>query len=153
MQCGWTLPRTEFQLEVETANEDWIGQYWPKEELELRADGDANLTVEDLSTFKVPRCKACGMDAVKPRVVFFGESMQSSVRQASLDRVHSAGRLLIMGTSTTVFSVFRLCLLAEQLNKAIAIVNVGPTRADPLAQLKLEGQCGPVLSAIYSALD
>ena len=45
-----------------------------------------------------------------------------------------------------VFSGYRFAKLASETGKPIVIVNDGLTRADDLADLKLEGDCGDVLS-------
>jgi NAD-dependent SIR2 family protein deacetylase len=65
-----------------------------------------------------------------------------------MDAVASADGVLAVGSSLQVFSGFRFCRLASELGKPIAIINPGKTRADPLAAVKLQAECGPLLEAL-----
>ena len=47
-----------------------------------------------------------------------------------------------------VYSGFRFARLAAELRKPIVLVNQGRTRADDLAELKLDDDCVRVLSGI-----
>jgi len=67
-----------------------------------------------------------------PNVIFFGGSLQPEVKENAQALVDSANALLIAGTSCQVFSAFRLVQVAHRSGKPVAIVNVGPTRADNL---------------------
>jgi NAD-dependent SIR2 family protein deacetylase len=51
-----------------------------------------------------------------------------------------------------VYSGFRFVRLAREAGLPIAIVNRGSTRADDLADLKVEGDVGAVLTSAVSAL-
>jgi len=54
-----------------------------------------------------------------------------------------------------VASVYRLCKAAAEKSPApsdIVLVNIGPTRIDPLISLKIEAQCGQVLKSLCSHL-
>jgi len=63
-------------------------------------------------------------------------------------RVDEADALLVVGSSLTVWSGFRFAKRASERRIPIAIVNIGPTRADDLATLKVDANCGEVLAAI-----
>jgi NAD-dependent SIR2 family protein deacetylase len=65
-----------------------------------------------------------------------------------MSRVDEADALLVVGSSLTVWSGFRFAKRAHERGVPIAIVNIGPTRADDLATLKVEERCGAVLSAV-----
>jgi NAD+-dependent protein deacetylase sirtuin 4 len=47
-----------------------------------------------------------------------------------------------------VYSGYRFVVRAHELGKFIAIVNIGPTRADGLAHVKVDGRCSDVLKKI-----
>jgi NAD-dependent deacetylase sirtuin 4 len=47
-----------------------------------------------------------------------------------------------------VYSGYRFAVRARQHGKMIAIVNIGPTRADDLAHIKVDGRCSDVLKNI-----
>ena len=67
-----------------------------------------------------------------------------SAAKAALGR---ADALLVVGSSLMVFSGFRFARHAAEAGKPIAIVNRGRTRADDLATLKVDGDCGAILAA------
>ena len=47
-----------------------------------------------------------------------------------------------------VYSGFRFIQRAVEQGKEIAIVNIGPTRGDKLANLKIDARCGEILPLI-----
>ncbi len=53
--------------------------------------------------------------------------------------------VLVVGSSLMVWSAFRLVAAAKQAGAALALVNVGPTRADSLADLRVEALAGEAL--------
>lgn len=59
--------------------------------------------------------------------------------------VSESDALLVLGSSLTVFSSYRIILQAVEENVDVAIVNIGPTRADPLIGLKISAKCGDIL--------
>lgn len=59
--------------------------------------------------------------------------------------VDYADSLLVLGTSLTTFSGYRIILQANEAVKPIAILNIGETRADDLAHVKVSGRCGEIL--------
>jgi NAD-dependent SIR2 family protein deacetylase len=83
-----------------------------------------------------------------PDVVFFGGSVPAARVEQCKAAVHSADALLAVGTSLQVYSGFRFCRLAAELGKPIALVNQGITRADDLAELKLNSDCATLLSRV-----
>lgn len=57
----------------------------------------------------------------------------------------AADLVLVVGSSLMVWSAFRLIKAAKEGGARLAIVNVGPTRADDLADLKVEALAGEVM--------
>jgi NAD-dependent SIR2 family protein deacetylase len=99
----------------------------------------------------VPDCPACG-GLLKPAVVFFGENVPRARVEAALAALRDADALLVLGSSLMVFSGYRFCLAARDLHKPIAAVNLGRTRADAILDLKMEADCGTVLSETVEEL-
>ena len=58
----------------------------------------------------------------------------------------------MLGSSLQVFSAFRLARAAHQAGKPIAILNVGPTRADELSTLRVGCDAAEVLPRLVEAL-
>ena len=119
--------------------------------VESAPDGDAELAASDLSGFRVPDCDAC--DGVfKPDVVFFGENVPKAWVDAAWALMDGAEALLVVGSSLTVFSGRRFVYGAQKAGIPVAIVNLGPTRADELAALKVEAPVGTVLPRLAEEL-
>lgn len=68
----------------------------------------------------------------------------------SLQHNSSAFLYLIVSVSVVpkVYSGYRFLLAASDRKMPVAILNIGSTRADHLAELKVSGRCGEVLSVI-----
>ena len=49
---------------------------------------------------------------------------------------------------TDVYSGYRIVLQAKEENKKVALINIGPTRADKLADVKVASRAGLVLSKL-----
>jgi NAD-dependent SIR2 family protein deacetylase len=114
-------------------------------------DGDAELDDAEHRDFVVPTCNACG-GILKPAVVFFGETVPPQRVAAAYAGLERSDALLVAGSSLMVFSGYRFVKRAATYGKPIAIVNVGKTRADALAHLKIQGGCASTLTAAVAHL-
>lgn len=139
MDCGTGLPRATVQVELARLNPAWR---------DLRADsapdGDADLEHADFDAFAVPPCPACG-GLLKPDVVFFGESVPRERVEAARNALDDSDAMLVVGSSLMVYSGYRFARMAHEAGLPIAILTRGVTRADDLADLKLEADCVDVL--------
>ena len=149
--CGTQVSREDFQQRLLTLNADWRPLRFP-ETVEIRPDGDAELPAEAIAYFRVPACDVCG-GIMKPDVVFFGENVASNVVSEAW-RVFETGEvLLVTGSSLAVYSGRRFIDRAARDGVPIAIVNRGPTRADEVAAVKVDGTLGVILPELAEALD
>lgn len=142
IECQASHARLDYQRALEAANPDWHAEVF-----RYKPDGDAELADASYESFCVPGCANCG-GVVKPDVVMFGETVPKERVQQSLSAVDRADALLVVGSSLMLFSGFRFARHAAAQQKAIAIVNEGRTRADDMAVLKVEADCGDVLSMV-----
>lgn len=142
MTCGSKVTRADFHRELERRNPSWTP-------LDARSapDGDADLDGLDFASFDVPACGACG-GMLKTDVVFFGESVPRERVTASMAALERANGVLIVGSSLMVYSGYRFALAAAKLDKPIAAVNLGRTRADPLLTLKVAENCAEALESV-----
>lgn len=115
------------------------------ESVEFTPDGDAE--VEGTENFVVPSCIKC-KGVYKPDVVFFGESVPSARVELAFSLLESSDVLLVAGTSLTVNSGFRFAKQAAKSQKPIIVVNIGPTRADNLANAKIEANTSLALERL-----
>lgn len=150
LECGIELPRAEVQERLAALNAEWLASArWDSlrgDEADFAPDGDAEVARELVGGFQVPECRRCG-GVLKPAVVFFGESVPPEKVAYAMRRVDEADAMLVVGSSLTVWSGFRFVKRAHERGLPIAIVNIGPTRADELAAMKIEQRCGAVLTA------
>lgn len=146
LQCNRRMPRPEWQAGLAVANPEWKSTV-----AAIKPDGDVELQAGDEQSFIVPPCGTCG-GIIKPDVVFFGESVPRRRVETAIAAIHDSGALLVVGSSLMVFSGFRFARLALEIDKPIAIVNEGRTRADDMASLKIEDDCGDVLHAAIKYL-
>jgi NAD-dependent SIR2 family protein deacetylase len=152
--CQATLSRGEYQQRLEALNTDWsarLARAAASGALEVKPDGDAELPAWALEGFRVPACEPCG-GIVKPDVVFFGENVPRERVDEAWRLFEEGDVLLVVGSSLTVYSGRRFVLRAQQDGVPVAIINIGPTRMDDAAAVKVEGRVGEVLPVVAEAL-
>ncbi|MDO3720529.1 NAD-dependent protein deacetylase [Marinobacter sp. chi1] len=146
MSCGFRCSRDEVHNQCDTLNPRFR-QY----QAATAPDGDADLDV-DFSDFKPADCPQCA-GILKPDVVFFGDFVPKQRVDAALDSLRESDGLLVVGSSLMVYSGFRFCRYAKEWGKPIATLNLGRTRADDLADLKLNARIAETLEASLPALS
>lgn len=148
LDCGTLSSRATLQTRLEQENPDVTGRI-PAGAAELRPDGDAD--IEDPDDFVVPPCSVCG-GILKPDVVFFGESVPKPRVDEAYRLVDGADALVVAGSSLTVMSGLRFARHAARHGKPLVIINHGPTRADDLADVRIDAGTSPTLVALAAAL-
>ena len=150
LDCGCEFARAEVQERLAELNTAWLSAAvgdaaaLEGDEADFAPDGDSELRREAVRDFTVLACERCG-GVLKPGVVFFGESVPSGKVAVAMQQVDAADALLVVGSSLTVWSGFRFVKRAAEHRIPIAIVNIGPTRGDALATLKIAAECGGAL--------
>jgi NAD-dependent SIR2 family protein deacetylase len=143
--CGDRTSRDGLQAAMADANPDWDAR------AAAAPDGDADVDGAAIASFTPPRCDRCG-GLLKPDVVFFGENVPPPRYEAARDALSGAVALLVAGSSLMVYSGFRFVRQAHEAGLPIAIVNRGRTRGDELAELKVEGDVGTILTHAVSTV-
>jgi NAD-dependent SIR2 family protein deacetylase len=146
--CGHVAGRAELDERLQAANPT----FGPRVQ-EVNPDGDAELPDELLDGFVMVDCLACGDGPLKPDVVFFGETVPRDRVERSFASVEAARGLLVLGSSLTVMSGYRFVLRAAKLGIPVAIVNVGPTRGDAKADVRVDAPLGLVLPELVQRLS
>ena len=152
LDCGQRVRRDAFQEQLLAMNTTWRhGLRRARYRADTAPDGDAELAPEAVAGFRVPACEACG-GVMKPDVVLFGESVPPD-RVERAWRLFAAGDvLLVVGSSLAVYSGRRFMYRAREQGVPIAVVNLGPTRADHVAAAKVEDRVGRTLPRVARAL-
>jgi NAD-dependent SIR2 family protein deacetylase len=147
LQCAAEHSRDSVQVLLERHN------HWPARPLDqARPDGDMAVPDALFQQLTLPRCQYCAGE-LKPDVVFYGGSVPPATVEACNDALAQCDALLAIGSSLMVFSGYRFCRRARQLEKPVAIINPGVTRADHLAQLRLHALAGPLLAQALAQFD
>ncbi|OQR90953.1 NAD-dependent deacetylase sirtuin-4 [Thraustotheca clavata] len=117
--------------------------------MQVRPDADMYLSKDMERAFHVPTCPVCKSGFYKTNVVFFGDSVPRDVVEKIYHEVDTADAILVLGSSLHVFSGYRFLLRAKENKLPIGIVNIGPTRGDSLATVKVNAKCSSVLTELH----
>nr|DBA22957.1 TPA: hypothetical protein GDO54_013939 [Pyxicephalus adspersus] len=140
--CQTVSSRFELQERFIALNPSWNEHAYG-----VAPDGDVFLTDEQVSNFRVPPCNKCG-GILKPQVTFFGDTVNRELVFSLYEQLGQADAMLVVGSSLQVYSGYRFALKAQEKGIPIAILNIGPTRADHLAVVKVIARCGDILPKI-----
>ncbi|QSQ18842.1 NAD-dependent protein deacetylase [Pyxidicoccus parkwayensis] len=146
LDCGAQEERRDLQERLLALNPDFEHHV-----LELRPDGDADLSSEVLGAFRVPVCLRCG-GTLKPDVVFFGDNVPAPTVEEAFSLVEEGDALLVVGSSLAIFSGYRFLVRASERRMPIAIVNIGECRGVEMADVRVEARAGDVLPRLAEAL-
>ncbi|XP_032857368.1 NAD-dependent protein lipoamidase sirtuin-4, mitochondrial isoform X2 [Tyto alba] len=144
LACGDQILRSELQEHFEALNPTWKAEAFG-----VAPDGDVFLTNEQVRNFQVPACHKCG-GILKPDVTFFGDTVRREKVNFVHQRLAESDAMLVAGSSMQVYSGYRFALAAREKQLPIAILNIGPTRVDHFASLKLNSRCGELLPLIVA---
>lgn len=154
LDCGEVESRGAMQERLLAANPAWADHVRRLEDGALPAtpDGDAALPESLSRGFRVPACRSCG-GVLKPDVVFFGENVPADRVEAAWAVYEEADVVLVVGSSLTVYSGRRFVDRARRDGRPVAIVNLGATRSDAHAAVRVEGKVGEVLPRLAARLE
>ncbi|KAJ7543415.1 hypothetical protein O6H91_09G037400 [Diphasiastrum complanatum] len=162
LECGDLVHRQVVQEKMKELNSEWSKAVEMLEKgeagsdvsfgLQQRPDGDIEIKDSFNEAFNIPHCDKCG-GMLKPDVVFFGDNVPQARVDAAKSMIQAGDSLFVVGSSVMVMSAFRLVRLAKDCGLPVAILNIGPTRADELASIKVEARSGEVLPRLLSMLS
>ena len=154
LECGSPEARSDLQGRLLDLNPEWSETAEAPvsvDDVEAAPDGDVELASDRERCFRVAACLRCG-GVLKPDVVFFGENVPKVRVQAAWSLLEQAEVLLVVGSSLTVYSGYRFVVGAAKSDVPVAIVNLGPTRGDDMARVKVDGRAGSVLPVLAGSL-
>ncbi|MFC4001876.1 NAD-dependent protein deacetylase [Prauserella oleivorans] len=146
LSCRATSSREELDRRLRAAN-----PHFDATATRINPDGDVDLADEHVRGFRVVPCRDCG-GVLKPDVVFFGENVEPSRVEHCYDLVDAASALLVLGSSLTVMSGLRFVRRAARAGKPVAIVNLGVTRGDRYATVRVDRPLGEALTELTRRL-
>jgi NAD-dependent SIR2 family protein deacetylase len=113
-------------------------------------DGDADLDI-NFDDFVVTGCPVCG-GILKPDVVFFGDNVPRDRVNDVFQALSDSSALMVIGSSLMVYSGFRFAREAHAQKKPLLILTHGKTRADALADVKIDAEIVQTLTRATTAL-
>ncbi|WP_374700240.1 Sir2 family NAD-dependent protein deacetylase [Arthrobacter sp. JCM 19049] len=132
LDCGYREDREHLDARLQKANPG----YAQKVDLDPSAvnpDGDVQLPEYLVKEFVMVPCLRCGSMALKPDVVYFGESVPAARKQAINDMEHRSSSLLVLGSSLAVMSGYRILLNFVQRQLPVALLTNGHVRGEQKA--------------------
>lgn len=147
--CDYSIARHDFQLILNQLNPKLLGkanQFVATQE-QQRPDGDVEILQEDIDQFFLPECPKCG-GYLKPHIVFFGDNVPRPRIEKVVRTIIDSDGVLVLGSSLTVFSGYRIVLQAKELGLPVAIINIGQTRADKIVDIKINAKCSDVMKSL-----
>lgn len=146
LKCHHVVDREQFQRTLEAFNPEFASSHLASSE--AAPDGDVQLTDDQVRDFATPACGRCGDGVLKPDIVFFGDNVPATTKDFCSSKLTESDCLLVVGSSLFVYSGYRFALMAKEAGIPLAILNIGETRADHFADVKVGGVCTQVLDAI-----
>uniref|UniRef100_A0A336LMW1 NAD-dependent protein deacylase n=1 Tax=Culicoides sonorensis TaxID=179676 RepID=A0A336LMW1_CULSO len=147
LSCDYQIDRHDFQTILKQRNPD-VSTPEVISNM-VRPDGDVDIPQEVIDNFHVPECPNCQNGFLKPKIVFFGDNVPNDRIVALVKLITTSDAVLVLGSSLTVYSGFRIVLQAKELGIPVAIVNIGNTRGDKHADLKISTKCGDVIPHLF----
>ncbi|MDR3513678.1 MAG: Sir2 family NAD-dependent protein deacetylase [Caulobacteraceae bacterium] len=99
---------------------------------------------------EIPSCRACG-GLVKSATISFGQPMPEAQMSRAEAETLACDLFLVLGSSLVVYPAAGLPVLAKRNGARLVIVNREPTEQDPLADLVLHDEIGPVMASVVAA--
>lgn len=132
LDCGKSEDRQHFDIRLQELN---VG-YLEAVEIDPSAvnpDGDVELPQYLVDRFVMGTCLYCGSLALKPDVVYFGESVPAE-RKAQIARLEqSSDSLLVLGSSLAVMSGYKILLNFVSRGLPVSLVTNGHVRGEQKA--------------------
>lgn len=143
LKCAWRAKRSDFQSVLQKLNPDYLKDFLPTA---IAPDGDVDLPDSKIKDFRPPTCPECSHEIVLPDVIFFGDNLPVARRLSIDEKIDSAEGLLILGSTISVQSAFRIVKRMYDRKRFIGIVSIGSTNIDHLASLRIsQSTCSAVL--------
>jgi NAD+-dependent protein deacetylase sirtuin 4 len=151
LDCKNISSRVDYQKRLIESNLD-IYNYLTSENFNTKkffSDGDAQiLNNEIFNSFVIPNCIKCDHGMIKPNLVFFGENVDLDIVNSIKKNISLCKGVLVIGTTLETYSSFKFIKYANENRIPISILNIGETKGDHLANLKIEGNISMVLDEV-----
>ena len=145
LACGDMRSRNDVQEQIHELNPGWSAM--PQG---FAPDADVFIKEEAVKSFRTPHCIRCG-GILKPDVVFFGGSVPRRRVEDITQRLHEADALMVAGSSVETYSALRYIKQAKEWGLPVLVLNIGKTRADPLADVIVRSRIGDAFTRLMDS--
>ncbi|MHB8530500.1 MAG: SIR2 family NAD-dependent protein deacylase [Caulobacteraceae bacterium] len=111
----------------------------------------AELRASFVERGEIPACRLCA-GIVKTATISFGQPMPAEAMARAEAASRACDLFLVLGSSLVVYPAAGLPLLAKRWGARLAIVNREPTDLDRFADLVINAEIGPLMSAATASL-
>ncbi|XGW07784.1 hypothetical protein V3C99_010717 [Haemonchus contortus] len=146
--CGEITDRADHQPRMEELNAEWMKVNFAGD---LAPDGDSILTPGAEQSFVLPECQKCG-GMLKTDVVFFGDNVSRQDVDTCYEKLEQCTGVLVLGSSLTVNTGSNYVYEAGLMGKPVLIVNIGPTGADHIADMRLSAPVTSIIKDLDKAM-
>lgn len=147
LECGQVLARAEVDQRLSALNPGYPRESDPAR---VAITPEADRTAAEACDFQAVTCSECS-GLLKPDIVFFGESLPPAMDQA-MQVAGECDVVLAAGTSLAVLTGLWIVRQAVAKGADLVVINRGPTAADELATIRVEGGTSQVLAAVADRL-
>ena len=99
-----------------------------------------------------PFCPSCGA-LLRPHIVWFGESLDTTMISRAFAASSACEVMLVIGTSSVVYPAAALPIRAGESGAKIIEVNPDPTPLSSYADISIRGKAGDILPRLAECLD
>lgn len=132
LDCGHSENRNDFDLRLQTANDGYL-EAVEIDPSAVNPDGDVELPQYLVEQFNMVVCLRCGSLALKPDVVYFGESVPAERKERIAALEAESKALLVMGSSLAVMSGYKILLNFVKRDLPVALITNGHVRGEQKA--------------------
>lgn len=144
LDCHRMSSRDEIQEKIFAENPLWSAK--PEG---FAPDADVFVSQSAVEKFCTPVCGHCG-GILKPDVVFYGDTVPRRRVEEVNRRLEESDACVVIGSSVETYSSFRHIKHCKDLGKPLLIINIGPTRADSLADMKVVARSGEIFAKLMN---
>lgn len=132
LNCGFSEDRRDFDLRLEAANKGYL-EAVEIDPSAVNPDGDVELPQYLIDQFVMVRCLNCDSYALKPDVVYFGESVPAERKELMTALEAESSSLLVLGSSLAVMSGYKVLLNFVKRELPVALITNGHVRGEQKA--------------------
>lgn len=93
-------------------------------------------------------CDECGSLYLKPRIVFFGESLPKNILSEAIEEAKKSDVFIVVGSSLQVYPAASIPFIAKESGAKLVIINMDPTDKDWLFDVIIHEKAGAILPKI-----